>query len=114
MASSAFSPSVTVPSRGFAVTKGNTVAGGLHDDSDHRFRRHGPSWPFTRPDRGPGGAIVNARPTMLVDPGPLAVPFVETMKSEKLPWVTTPAVRRFEGFPSADVHASPTEAFANE
>ncbi len=42
--------------------------------------------------------FVNVRPTMLEDLS-WFVPFIETCTSEKLPWVTTPAVHSFEKFP---------------
>jgi hypothetical protein len=42
--------------------------------------------------------MVNVRATLLDDPS-WYVPFIETMTSEKLPWVTTPAVHSFEKWP---------------
>jgi len=112
MASSAFSLSVAVPSSGFAVTKGETVVGGLHGDSEHHFCSYCMSWLFTHPGQGMTGQFVNVRPTMFDDPGPLAVPFVETMTSERLPWATTSAVHSFETFPPMEDYLALTEAFS--
>jgi hypothetical protein len=54
------------------------------------------SWMFTRPQGF--DQMVNVRATLLDDPSWYS-PYIETMTSEKLPWVTTPAVHSFERWP---------------
>ena len=99
MTASAFSLSVLMPSKGFAITQGEPVIGGLHGELRHYFCSYCMSWMFTRP---PGmDDFVNVRATMLDDPSWFA-PFIETFTSEKLPWATTPAVHSFKGFPAME------------
>jgi hypothetical protein len=97
MTGSAFSLSIAVPQAGFAVTAGEPVVGGLHGEIGHFHCPHCLSWVFTRPPAAFG--IVNVRATMLDDARGFT-PFLETFTSEKLPWVTTPAVHSFERFPA--------------
>jgi hypothetical protein len=40
------------------------------------------------------------------------VPYMETMTSAKLPWATTPAVARFDGFPDPEEFTPLLEAYA--
>ncbi|CAN5261054.1 GFA family protein [soil metagenome] len=101
MTASAFSLTVAVPTPGFAVTRGETVPGALHGASRHEHCAWCLSWLFTRPEGM--DAFVNVRSTMLDDPEAFP-PFIETMTSEKLSWVTTPAKHSFETWP-------PMEAF---
>jgi hypothetical protein len=96
MTGSAYSLSVAVPSDGFAVTRGEPVIGGLHGPHRHFFCGYCMSWIFTRPQGF--DAMVNVRATLLDDPSWYS-PYIETMTSEKLPWVTTPAVHSFEKWP---------------
>ena len=97
MSASAFSTTLTVPSGGFALTQGEAVLGGLHGADVHHYHcGHCKSWMFTRPDQDFG--FVNVRATMIDEAG-WFVPFVETQTAEKLPWVTTPAVRSYDRFP---------------
>jgi hypothetical protein len=96
MTGSAYSLSVAVPSDGFAVTRGEPVIGGLHGPHRHFFCGYCMSWMFTRPQGF--DAMVNVRATLLDDPSWYS-PYIETMTSEKLPWVTTPAVHSFEKWP---------------
>lgn len=96
MSSSAFSLSALFPADAFRVTQGEPVIGGLHGATRHYFCGWCMSWMFARPEGLE--AFVNLRPTMLDDASGCA-PFVETMRREKLDWVETPAVHRFEGFP---------------
>ena len=93
---SAFSLSVLVSAAEFLVTTGEPVIGGLHGPTRHFYCPHCKSWMFTRPD----GAdhLVNVRTPMLDTPEGFA-PYLETFTREKLDWVTTPAVRSFDGFP---------------
>jgi hypothetical protein len=97
MTASAFSLSVLIPSKGFAVTQGEPIIGGLHGDTRHYFCPHCMSWMFTRPPQMDD--FVNVRATML-DDASWFTPFIETFTSQKLPWVTTPAVHSFKAFPA--------------
>lgn len=100
MSGSAFSTTIMVPANGFVVTAGRTVIGGLRGPVLHH--NHCPdclSWVFTRIE---GMDFVNVRATMLDDPSWFR-PFMETFTSEKLPWVTVPAVHSFEKFPPGDM-----------
>jgi hypothetical protein len=96
MTGSAYSLSVAVPSDGFAVTKGEPVIGALHGPHRHFYCGYCMSWMFTRPQGF--DQMVNVRATLLDDPSWYS-PYIETMTSEKLPWVTTPAVHSFERWP---------------
>jgi hypothetical protein len=89
MSASAYSLTAMVPSTGFEVTSGGPVIGGLHGAIRHFFCPHCMTWMFTRPNGFE--QFVNVRPTMLKDSS-WFVPFIETYTSEKLPWVTVPAV----------------------
>lgn len=109
MTGSAFSLSVLVSSEAFSVTEGEPVVGGLHGATRHFFCPHCMSWMFTRPDGSE--AFVNVRTTMLDDPAGLD-PFMETMTAEKLPWAITPAVERFEGFPTLEDYGPLLKAYA--
>jgi hypothetical protein len=108
MSSSAFSLSALFPADAFRVTQGEPVIGGLHGATRHYFCGWCLSWMFTRPEGLEG--FVNLRPTMLDDARGCA-PFVETMRREKLAWVETPAVHRFDGFPPMDEFAALLEAY---
>lgn len=112
MTGSAYSLSATIPSQGFQVTKGEPVIGGLHgSDVHHHFCPHCMSWMFTRvPSMN---WFVNLRPTMLDDPSWFK-PFIESFTSEKLPWVSTPAVHSFEKFPAFEDYERLTKEFAEQ
>ncbi|MER8744448.1 GFA family protein [Mesorhizobium sp. M1004] len=97
MSASAYSLSAAIPSDGFEIMQGEPVIGGLHGASRHYFCPHCMSWMFTRPEGLDW--FVNLRPTMLDEPG-WFTPFIETWTSEKLPWVTTPAVHSYEALPA--------------
>lgn len=110
MTASAFSLSIAVPADGFALTRGETMRGGLNRDMHHCCPRC-LSWMFTRP---PGmDWFVNVRATMLDAHGWFA-PFVETFTREKLPWAATPAKHSFETFPEMADYERLTRAFAEE
>ena len=97
MSASAFSLSIAVPSDAFEVLQGEPVIGGLHgDQSRHNHCDWCKSWVFTRINPEPG--FVNVRATMLDDTSGYA-PFIETFRSEALPWATTPARHSYETFP---------------
>ena len=98
MSSSAFSITAMVPANGFHVLEGEpeerSVPGSRRQ---HFFCPDCMSWLFTRLEGV--DARVNVRPT-LCDDTSWVTPFIETMTTAKLPWVTTPAVHSFEAFPS--------------
>lgn len=110
MSSSAYSLTAIMPAPAFKVIKGEPVKGGLQGpQADHFFCPHCKTWMFTRI---PGyDEIVNIRPTLLGDLR-WSEPFIETMTSEKLPWVHTPAKHSFEGFPDMELFAGLIEEFA--
>jgi hypothetical protein len=109
MTGSAFSLSVGALSAGFEVTEGDPVIGGLHgDDVHHYFCPRCMSWMFTRPQGFDW--FVNVRATLL-DNARTFTPFIETYTSEKLPWVTTPAVHRYEKFPLPEDYGRLIEEF---
>ncbi|CAN5179764.1 GFA family protein [soil metagenome] len=99
MTASAFSLTVAVPTPGFQVVEGETVPGGLHGASRHEHCAHCMSWVFSRLDGM--DHFVNVRTTMLDDPEAYP-PFIDTMASEKLSWVTTPARHSYPEFPPID------------
>jgi hypothetical protein len=108
MTGGAFSLSAAIPSKGFAITEGEPVIGGLHGTTRHFFCPNCMSWMFTRPD---GFDFVNLRATMLDDSRGFA-PFIETYTSEKLPWAATPALHSFEKFPAIDEYEGLMEKYA--
>lgn len=100
MSGSAFSLTAMVPPGGFRVTAGETVTGGAHGpDLSHQLCPRCGTWMFTRVTGV--DAFLNLRPSVLDDHA-WFVPFMETMTREKLPWATTPAPHKFEGFPGMD------------
>ena len=83
------------------------MIGGLHSpEVRHYFCPHCMSWMFTRPTQAEW--LVNVRATLLDEAGDYT-PFMETYTSEKLPWVTTPAVRSFAQFPQWEDYQELTE-----
>jgi hypothetical protein len=111
MSSSAFSMSVAIPSEGFAVTQGEPVIGGLHGATRRYFCAHCMSWMFTRPENL--DSFVNLRPTML-DECRWFSPFIETFRSEMLPWAATPAHHRYEQFPPFEEYEGLIKAYAEQ
>lgn len=109
MTASAFSLSVLLPKDGFEITKGEPVVGGLHGSPIHYFCAHCMSWTFTLFDEA--SPFVNLRATML-DDATWFEPFMETCVTEKLPWVTTPAVHGYDTFPAMEDYPALMEAFA--
>lgn len=105
MTAGPFSLSAMVPAAGFEVTEGETVMGGLHGaDLHHHHCPNCMSWLFTKVEGV--DFFVNVRSTMLDGAPEWQTPFMETFTDEKLPWVTTPAVRSFPKFPElADYEA---------
>jgi len=111
MTASAFSLSVAIPSEAFTVTQGEPAIGGLHGPHRHYFCPYCMSWMFTRPDGFDW--LVNVRSTLLDDPV-WNVPFAETMTSEKLPWVTTPAAHSFERWPALEDYKRISDEYAKQ
>jgi hypothetical protein len=110
MSGSAFSTTVIVPGDGFEVIAGKSVMGGLRGaEINHHHCPDCMSWVFTRV--AGMDQFVNTRATMLDDPS-WFVPFIETYTSEKLPWVTTPAVYSFEKFPEMESYAGLVAEYA--
>ena len=109
MTGSAYSLTAMVPTPGLEVT-GDTVRGGLKGDMlDHRFCPDCLTWMFTRITGMDD--MVNVRP-VLFDDTTWFSPFIETMVVEKLPWATTPAHHRFDGFPPAADYPALMAAYA--
>ena len=109
MTASAYSLSAAIPSEGFSILQGEPGVGGLHGATRHLFCSHCMSWIFTQAEGMDW--FVNVRPTMLDDPR-WFTPFIETWTREKLPWVTTPAVHSFAGFPALEDYAGLTQEYA--
>jgi hypothetical protein len=108
MSSSAYSLTATVASDAFAVLQGEPVIGGLHGTTRHYFCGYCMSWMFTQADDMAG--FTNIR-TALLDDGRWTEPFVEIFTSEKLPWVTTPAVHSYATFPSMEEYGGLIKAY---
>jgi hypothetical protein len=110
MSASAFSLSIAVPSDAFEVVQGEPAIGGLHgDQSRHHHCDWCKSWVFTRINPEPG--FLNVRATMLDDTSGYA-PFIETFRSEALPWATTPARHSYETFPEMADYSALIAEFA--
>jgi hypothetical protein len=108
MTASAFSLSAAIPTEAFEVIDGEPVIGGLHGSPKHYFCPHCMSWLFTKADGLDW--FVNVRTTML-DDARWTAPFVETFTSEKLDWVTTPAVHSYPQFPPFEAYQELVEAY---
>ena len=109
MTSSAYALSAAIPTEGFEVIEGEPVIGGLHGaEAHHYFCPHCMSWMFTRPQALTW--FVNVR-TPLLEGAAWSEPFLETYTSEKLPWVTTPAVHSYPTFPEFDAYPALVEEF---
>jgi len=115
MSASAYSLSAAIPTRGFEVTRGEPVQGGLRDPQlRHFFCPACMSWMFTRPPDIVTRFLpefVNVRATMLDDVSWFS-PFIETWARTKLPWVTTPAVHSYAEFPPVEDYAMLLAGFA--
>lgn len=110
MSSSAYALTAIMPADALEVTQGETVIGGIHGpESQHHFCAYCMTWMFTRSTQVP--QIVNVRPTMFEDTS-WTVPFMETFTKTKLPWVTTPAKRSFEEFPSPEMYGELMKEYA--
>jgi hypothetical protein len=115
MSASAYSLSAAIPTRGFQVTHGEPVQGGLRDpELRHFFCPSCMSWMFTRPPDIVTRFLpefVNVRATMLDDVSWFS-PFMETWTRTRLPWVTTPAVHSYAEFPPVEDYAMLLAEFA--
>jgi hypothetical protein len=108
MSASAFSLSAAIPTKGFEVTRGEPVLGGLRNpELQHFFCPQCMTWMFTRflPE------FVNVRATMLEDVSWFA-PFMETWTKTKMPWVTTPAIHSYPEFPPMEDYTKLTAEFS--
>ena len=110
LSASAYSLSIAVPVSGFTITRGKPVIGGLHRQHRQLYCPYCKNWVFTQPD---GLDFINVRATML-DEHQWFTPFIEFFTSEKLPWVTTPAVHSFATQPDLVGYAPLVEAFARQ
>lgn len=109
MTASAFSLSATVANEAFRLVEGDPVPGGQAGrDGPHRFCGRCLSWCFTQP---PGAGFVNVRSTLLQE-ARWSRPYVDLYTSEALAWAATPAVHRFERFPSWPRFEALVEDFA--
>jgi hypothetical protein len=99
MTASAFSLSEGYPSSAFRLTQGEVVVGGLHGPSRHYHCDYCKSWLYTEPEGVPD--YVNVRTTMFDEPR-REQPFVETYRSEALPWARTGAARSYQKFPAME------------
>lgn len=110
MTASAFSLTVAVPSSGFALTKGETVIGGLHRAESHYCHCDWcKNWLFTKPR--PDIGYLNVR-AMMLDNHEWFEPFVEVWTSEKLSWAATPAKHSFDTEPPLDIYPPLLQEFA--
>ncbi|MGE0846128.1 MAG: GFA family protein [Flavobacteriaceae bacterium] len=108
MTAAPYSLTMGIPADGFAVTKGETVIGGMREDPKHHFCPVCMSWMFSRPDAVPH--LIFLRPTML-DEHHWVAPFVECCTSERMPWAVTPARHSYEQFPPMEDYPGLIEAF---
>lgn len=111
MSASAYSTTAAIPRAGFALTRGETVIGGLHGERlRHRHCERCKSWVYT--DFEPDMGFVNVRATMLDDPS-WFTPFIENYTSEALPWALVGSVTHsFEKFPSMEQYQPLLAEFA--
>ncbi|GGG67291.1 aldehyde-activating protein [Salipiger pallidus] len=109
MSASAFSLSMMLPAEGLEVSGVAPVRGGAGEEPcTHMCCSVCHGWLFTRITGMDG--LVNVRPT-LFDAPDWAMPFIETMCEEKLPWANTPAAHRFDRFPEPEDFGSLMEAY---
>jgi len=95
LTASAFGLAALYPLDSLEITHGQPVIGALHGPDRHFFCPHCMSWLYNFPH---GMEFMAVRATML-DSGRAFKPFMEVYTSEKLPWVTTPAIHSFEKIP---------------
>ena len=96
MTGGAYSISSFYPEERFAVTKGETVRGGLKTGPNHQFCPECMSWLFTTAKEIEG--FVNVRSSMFDDAAQHR-PFVEMARGEALPGAASGAARSYDGFP---------------
>lgn len=100
--------SLLLPADGFEVIEAAPVAGGLHAEKQQMFCTHCKNWLFTRI---PGLPFVTFPPGVLEDAG-WALPIIETMTREPLPYSTTGAEFRYDVFPAPEDYGPAMAAFA--
>ena len=96
MTGGAYSVSSFYPEDRFALTKGETVRGGMKTGPNHQFCPECMSWMFTTAKEIEG--FVNVRSSMF-DDAARHRPYVEMARSEAMPGAASGAVRSYEGFP---------------
>ena len=99
MTASAFSLSEGYPADAFRLVEGETVIGGIHGATRHYHCDYCKSWLYTEPEGVEN--FVNVRSTMFDEPLGER-PFVETFRSEALPWARTGAAHRYDKLPAMD------------
>jgi hypothetical protein len=109
MTASAFSLSEGYASSSFQVTEGEPVIGGMHGPTRHYHCDYCKSWLFTEPEAV--ADFVNVRSTMFDDPR-TERPYVETYRSESLPWARTGAQHSYDALPAMDEWPRLIRAFA--
>ncbi len=112
MSASAYSLTLSLPSDGFSVIKGEPEIGGLHGPvSRHYHCAHCKTWMFTRAEGFDW--FVNLRPSVL-DEHRWFEPYVELWTREKLPWASTPARHSFDTVPEMADFQSLMTSYAAE
>ena len=109
MTGGAYSVSSFYPVERFAVTKGETIRGGLKTGPDHEFCPECLSWMFTVAKQIEG--FVNVRSTMF-DDAALHRPYVEMFRVEAMPGAASGAARSYEGFPQESEFAELIAGYA--
>jgi hypothetical protein len=109
MTASAFSLSEGYGSAAFRVTQGEPGIGGIHGPTRHYHCDYCKSWLFTEPEAV--ADFVNVRSTMFDQPLGEA-PFVETYRSEALPWAHTGARHSYDKLPAMEEWPLLIEQFA--
>lgn len=105
---SVFSPVISLPGHGFAITRGQPEAGWTPSEHRHFFCPRCKNWLYLSVS---GMDVINFRATML-DEHRWFTPYLEIFAENKLPWVSTLARHSFSGMPDAGTFASLMQSFA--
>jgi hypothetical protein len=109
MSASAFSLSEGYSADAFRLTAGEPVIGGMHGATRHYHCDHCKSWLYTEPEGVEN--FVNVRSTMFDEPR-REPPFVETYRSDALPWARTSAAHSDDELPAREQWPVLIEQFA--